>query len=346
MVWARSMCRLGLHFARQGESTLAVEAINTVRSRFNGMLGPEVAAWLMLTEGVLHFSEGKRDLSADRLRRSYAVASASASDTRPICAAWLAHMSLNARRFDDMVSYLREALTKAKPDGHHARSRAALVLADAYHYAGRFDLARPWYESARIHATAEGDEAAVSALLHNVAAFRTANVKLADALGTKLPDEAKRASMEAASAASYDRAIGTRSFGELLPHVNEQLLVVAGKYEDALAQLSAIDVTQLSTRVHAVHYVDHATCAFETGDMTLARTLRESAAVALKKYEMDPDDVAYVCCRLAALYRKADGVRSAETYDHEARTAMERHREIQVELCLKLSELTDSLSEE
>jgi tetratricopeptide (TPR) repeat protein len=340
------MCRLGLHFARQGESTLAVEAINTVRGRFEGALGSEVAAWLMLTEGVLHFSEGNRDLSADRLKRSYAVASASGSDTRSICAAWLAHMSLNARRFDDMVSYLREALTKARPEDHHARSRAALVLADAFHYAGRFDLARPWYESARIHATAEGDEAAVSALLHNVAAFRTANVKLADALGTKLPDEAKRASMEAASAASYDRAIGTRSFGELLPHVNEQLLVVAGKYEEALAQLSAIDVRQLSTRVHAVHYIDHATCALETGDIKLAKTLSESAAIALTNYEMDPDDVAYVCCRLAALYRKADGLGSADVYDHQARTAMERHRELQAEICLKLTGLTDSLPEQ
>jgi hypothetical protein len=344
-VWARSMCRLALHYARQGEAPHAVEVINAVRKRFDGSLGAEVAAWLMLAEGVLNFTSGDLDASVDRLKRSHAIARASNSlAVTPACAAWLAHMALNTRRFCDVTPFLREALVEAKPENSQALARASLVLADGFHYSGRFDLARPWYERARIHATNEGDEAAVSAMLHNVAAFRTANVRLADALGERLPEEAKRAAMEATSAAAYDHAIGTKSFGEFLPHVNEQLLIVDRKFGDALAQLSAIDVRGLPTRVHAVHYVDYATCAFETGDARLAEGLAESALNALNKYQMDPDDVAYVCCRLASIYRRSADSSSGDTLQRRASAAMEQHKSIQADLCNRLSELTATLA--
>lgn len=344
LLWARSMCRLALYFARQGDIERSLSAIEAVRTRFEASLGAAVAAWLMLAEGVLSFSKGDLDASADRLKRSYAIATASNSeDAKPTCAAWMAHLALNTRRFSDMVPLLREALTQAKPDDHQALARASLVVADGFHYAGRFDLARPWYERTRLHATKEGDEATVSAMLHNVAAFRTANVKLADALGTRLPDEAKRASMEATSAAAYDRAIGTRSFGEYLPHVNEQLLIVDKNYKEAMEQLARIDVRGLPTRVHAVHYVDHASCALETSDAALAEMLSVSALDALDRYQMDPDDVAYVCCRLVSIFTRTGSHANAADLQSRAATAIEQHKGIQHRLCSSLTELAASL---
>jgi tetratricopeptide (TPR) repeat protein len=298
----------------------------------------------MLAEGVLNFSKGNLGSSADRLKRSYAIAAAAnIVHVKALCAAWLAHMALNTRRFDEMVSYLREALTQARTDDHHARSRASLVLADAFHYAGRFDSARPWYEKARLHAIGEGDEASVSAMLHNVAAFRTANVKLADALGTRMPEEAKRASMEAASAAAYDRAIGTKSFNEFIPHVNEQLLIVGGRYEEALTQLSKIDVAGLPTRVHAVHYVDHAICAMQTGDSGLAMRLSDSALAALERFQLDPDDIAYVCWRLVSIYSKRGARSDAQRFEARAIDAMGRHHAIQADINAKLGDLVEAL---
>ena len=345
LIWARSMCRLALHFSRQGEEAQAVEVIVTVRAKFEGSIGPEVAAWLMLAEGVLNFSKGDLGSSADRLKRSYAIASAAnIVHTKAVCAAWLAHMALNTRRFEEMASYLREALTLARADDHHARSRACLVLADAFHYAGQFASARPWYEKARLHALGEGDEAAVSAMLHNVAAFRTANVKLADALGTRMPEEAKRASMEATSAAAYDRAIGTRSFNEFIPHVNEQLLIVDGRYKEALVQLAKINVAGLPTRVHAVHYVDHAICAMETGDSEQAMRHSDSALAALDRFQLDPDDIAYVCCRLVSIHLKRGALSDAQMLQARAIDAMERHRTIQSDINAKLRELVEALT--
>jgi ATP/maltotriose-dependent transcriptional regulator MalT len=343
-LWATAMCRLALHFARQGESEHALTHIGEVRNRFGKALDAEVAVWLMLSEGVLRFSKGDLAASADRLKRSYGIACAlPGSSARPVCAAWLAHTALNTRRFGEMGVLLKDALSLATEDDHQARARACLVVADAFHYAGRFDLARPWYEKARVHATSEGDEASVSAMLHNVAAFRTANVRLADALGTKLPEEARRASMEATSAAAYDHAIGTRSFNEFLPHVNEQLLIVDGKYREALDQLSRIDVSGLPTRVHAVHYADYATCALETGDAALARRLSQAALNALKTLEMDPDDIAYVCCRLANVFAKTGDNERAIEMQSRGGVAMNAHRGIQAELLATLEAVTVSL---
>jgi len=345
-VWANAMCRLALLAARQGESNQALRSIGKVRERFGNSLDAETAAWLMLAEGVLSFySRGDLIASADRLRRSYGIASALCADSaKPTCAAWLAHLALNTRRFDDMITLLREALTLAAANDHQARGRASLVVADGFHYAGRFDLARPWYEKARLHATAEGDETSVSAMLHNVAAFRTANVRLADALGERLPIEAKRAAMEAASALAYDQAIGTRSLGEYLPHVNEQLLIVERNYGDAIRQLAGIDAAGLPARVHAVHYADHATCAYETGDSDLAKRLWISALDALEKVAMDPDDVAYVCCRLAALFARNGESQRAAGMQTRGAAAIAKHQELQLKLTSSLSALVTELA--
>ena len=183
-LWARSMCRRASHLARQGQTDEAKLAIATVRSRFVDSLSPEIAAWLMLAEGILWFSIGEFAKFEDRLRRAHGIAIASKYEAaRAACAAWLALSAFNDRRYEEMTSLLREAFDLAASDDHQTHARASLVLADAFHLAGRFDLARPWYECTRQHATSEGDESTLSAMLHNVAAFRASNVKFADALG-------------------------------------------------------------------------------------------------------------------------------------------------------------------
>jgi len=149
--------------------------------------------------------------------------------------------------------------------------------------------------------------------------------------------------MEAASATAYDRAIGTKSFSEFLPHVSEQLLIVEKKYQDALVKLASIDVDGLPSRVHAVHHVDYATCALEGGDRALAAKLCGSAIASLGKFQMDPDDVAYVCCRLASIYAAIGEASSAVAFQAQAVTAIERHRSIQLELCSMLMGVVASL---
>lgn len=343
VVWARSMCRQASHFARRGETEEAVHSINVVRSKYGNSLEPEVAAWLMLTEGILSYYSGAADLGIGRLQRAHAVAAATANcAARPTCAAWLALYCLNTRRFDEMVVRLQESLQLAAKDDHQARARASLVLADAFHLGGRFDLARPWYDLARLHATKEGDESTISAMLHNVAAFRACNVKLADALGTRLHDEARRATMEATSAAAYDHAVGTRSFAQFVPHVTAQLLVVEKKYEEAWASLSRIDVSGLPNRAHAVHYVDLATCALHLGNQSLLDQMVPLAVKALDA-ATDADDVVYVCCRLSSIFSAMDNQELADQFQSRASSEIRAYRSAQADLIAKLVALNDML---
>jgi len=344
LIWARSMCRQASHHARQGETTEALGAIGSVRSEFGNSLEPEVAAWLMLTEGILKYFSGEADLGVDRLLRAYAVAAASPNcAARPTCAAWLALYYFNTRHFIQMLEMLRESLQLAAHDDHQAQARASLVVADAFHLGGRFDLARPWYERARQHATVEGDEPAISAILHNVAAFRACNLKLASALGEHAPEEAQRANMEASSALAYDLAVGTRSFASFLPHVVAQILIVDRKYQEALATLLKIKVGELPSRAHAVHYVDLATCALHLSDSTLLEFNLRSAQDALTR-STDPDDRVYVCCRLASIFDAIGNEQLATHFRVRAQSEVQAYRVAQRELVAGLIQMSRDVS--
>lgn len=338
------MCRQASLYARQGETQTAQQSIATVRSEFGNAIEPEVAAWLMVTEGILGFYGGDADSGIGRLRRAHAIAAAIGnSPARPTCAAWLALSCLNARHFDEMVVHLDESLRLADADDHQARARASLVLADAFHFGGRFDLARPWYDRTRYHATKEGDESMISALLHNFAAFRAGNLRLADALGTQLDDEARRATMEAASAAAYDHAIGTRSLAQYIPHVTAQLLVIEKKYREALECLLRIDTAELVGRAHAVHYVDIATCALRLGDRKL---LDEMIPLSVRALESsgDPDDVVYASSRLASIYESLGDAELATQARTQAASELQAFRTSQSDLVAVLLRLTRALT--
>jgi len=320
-----------------------MQSIAAVRSRFAGSLGPEVAVWLMLAEGILWFGTGDFVQSSDRLKRAHGIASAADhAPARATCAAWLALSAMNERRYDEMVRFLGESFGLAAKDDHQALGRASLVLADAFHLAGRFDLARPWYEATRQHAIAEGDESMLSALLFNVASFRASNVKFADALGNHLGEEARRAELEATSAAAYDRAIGTKSFSQLLPHLVEQLLIVEGKYQEAFEQLARMDLSGLASWGHAAHYADFATCAWHLNQRALVEQYVPKALAALEG-PIDPDDAAYVCCRLASVLSAAGDHALAGALQSRATKEAAKYRDFQKTLTASLVHLNDSI---
>jgi hypothetical protein len=342
-VWAHSVCRQAEILGRQGDTDSAQQAISEVRSAFGSALTPEVAAWLMLTEGVLGLYSGAADMGIARMRSAYAVAAAMEKcSARPTCAAWMALYSLNTRRFDEMSAFLVESLKLADLNDHQARGRASLVLADGFHFGGRFDLARPWYDLARHHASREGDESAISAMLHNIAAFRTSNLKLADALGAQLVEEARHASMEAASAAAYDRAIGTKSFDQFIPHVTAQVHMLEKRYEEAHAVLAKIDVAGLPLRVHAVHYADLATCAQHLGRFDQLHELVQSAESALA-LQMDGDDTVYANCRLASIHSAMGNHPLAAKSLERAKAEAASFGSIQADLVAKLLRVAETV---
>lgn len=168
-------------------------------------------------------------------------------------------------------------------------------------------------------------------MLHNGAAYRAGNVCLADAVGERLPDEARRASMEGASAANCESAIGTKSFRNLIPRLSAQLLIVEREFAQATKILSHIETGELPARLHAVHYADKAVCAFNLGDELAAGMLGRNAIAHLDT-AVDDDDAAYVGARLATLFIALGDEGLSLECSARADTALRSHRNTQAEL--------------
>ena len=126
----------------------------------------------------------------------------------------------------NMTRHLAQALQLAGADDHAARSRACLVAALGFHHAGRQDLAMPWYHATRRHAASEGDDATLSALMHNMAWLRGNHAREASIFGAANADEVRQALMGAESTEHFDAGLRTASLSSLVPILRAQILVV------------------------------------------------------------------------------------------------------------------------
>lgn len=313
----------GIYLARQGKYDEANAIVKAVRDEFGTRPNAEVMAWVSLVEALIHFYSQPGPQAMDRLRRAHAVSRAMNHPVLvPLCAAWLAHFEFNANHMEPMLQYAVEALRLAQPEHHAALARVSLVIADAFHFAGRFDLAKDWYAAVREHALAEGDDAMISAMLHNAAAFRANEVRLADAFGVAMPLEAKRALMETESTKNYDIGIGTLSLALLIPLMRAQLLTAAGRFVEALQIF--VDVLESESpenleRRKACFYADRAWCHLQLGQVEAALVDVEKACE-FAGSPADADDLASTHARVAEVLK--------QTGQHERSAA---HRNLSVE---------------
>ncbi len=329
----------GIYLARQGKHEPAQAIVDAIRSEFGARPDAEVTAWVSLVEALIHFYSQPGPKALDRLKRAYALSRAmNHPELVPLCAAWLAHLEFNANRMQPMLQYASQALRLAQPEHHAALARVSLVIADAFHYAGRFDLAKPWYAKVRDHALAEGDDAMISAMLHNVAALRANQVRLADIFQEPQPEEAKRALLEAESTRNYDLGIGTLSLTLLLPLVRAQLYMVQGEYKEAIELFSATldnDNVENLERREATFFAERAWCLVQLGDVSAAEADVE-AACKRAGWPADADDVAATHARLAEVLTRLG--RSPEAVEHKVLSIEFRGRHIaaQTELLFQL----------
>lgn len=329
----------GIYLARQGQHAEAQALVDAVRGEFDKRPNAEVTAWVSLLEAVIHFFSQPGPKALDRLRRAHVLARAINHPVLvPLCAAWLAHIEFNANRMEPMLQYAVEALRLAQPDQHAALARVSLVVADAFHFAGRFDLAKPWYAAVRDHALADGDDAMISARLHNVAAFRANEVRLADAFGNSQRDELRRARMETESTKNYDIGIGTLSMALLIPLMQAQLLAIEGQYREALAIFDAVierDSPENLDRRKACFYADRAWCHHQLGEQGLALADVERACE-FADIPADPDDAAAMHARVAAILLTAGKHERSARHTELSLEARRRHCEAQAALLQQL----------
>jgi tetratricopeptide (TPR) repeat protein len=181
---------------------------------------------------------------------------------------------------------------------------------------------------------ADGDDAMISAMLHNIAAFRASRTRLTDSIGQADMTEASRAMLEAESTKNFDIGIGTASLSWFVPLLRAQLLTVEGRYEDAVDLFSrnmASAEGQGVARLLVSFLADSAWCKFKLGRADAAMEDIE-ACIAVANDQCDPDDLAASFARIASIMEVQGKADEANALREKSRGCLEAHAKAQAAL--------------
>lgn len=289
---------------------------------------PALSAWLFVAEGLIDHYSALLPSARDKLARAHEIATlAQLVPLQALTAAWLAHLDYVRHDTDSMLLHLRRALTLAGPEHHSARARANLVAAQAYHFAGRFEQAQPWYQRAHQHASAEGDETTLSALMHNMAWLRGTQAREAQLFGTTDEAQIRIAELGASSVGHFDAVIGTASLSSLVPMLRALLMVLRGDHAGALALYEEhLDGARRDglARLEPCFLADMAWCQAQLGRLGPAL---ESARAVLASLDArcDIDDRAVALQRVANVFEVLALRPDAERARNRARADWQSH---------------------
>jgi tetratricopeptide (TPR) repeat protein len=329
--------------ARQGHVDQARKAIDHLQAQFAWRPHAAVSAWLSLAEGLHDYYSHLGGTARDRIQRAYALSGAAhLAPLHALSAAWLAHMDYVRHDMAQMAQHVAQALATAAPDHHSARSRACLVVAYAYHFAAGLERALPWYARSRTHATADGDEAHLSALMHNQAWLRGSQVRLAAVFGEAAGEDRRRALMAAESSGHFDAGVGmgTASLGSLVPMLRAQMMASEGRHAEALELFTRhLEATRHDglERLRPCFLADMAWCRLQLGDVQAAQCDAQATETALQQ-PCDIDDRVLAQARLAQVLDALGDGRGARIQRDRAERDLQAHRGEQARLTALLDE--------
>ena len=333
--------------ARQGFLAEAEETINVLRKRYQSDPKDVLSARINLAEGLLRHFRDMHSLSREKFHRAYALSEISENnDLIALTAAWLAHVEYLCGDFELMAKHLHRSIQTSSPTNHAALSRSSLVAADAFHLAGRLDLAQPWYTKARVHANTEGDDATTSAFLHNMAWLRAANLRQTQFCGLAQSPGGEHALISANSVLHFDQIVGTNSLNSLVPILQAQILSLLGESEQALRLYEEhldLAVREGLNRMHSSLLADQAWCRLQTGDIEAA--IRDAvAAQDLMDPKAHPDDRASSHSRLSQVFGATGNLESQKRHAELAEEAWKMHSTMQHTILNCLASLPSELS--
>ena len=333
---------LACYLVRRGSFDDVTVTLKELRKQYQTTPNVAMSAWLSLAEGLLiHFSNMGHS-ARDKILRAHALSvAAGLTQLSAICAAWLANMDYLVADMAGMTRHVSQALSLATQENHAALARANLVVAHAYHLSGRLDLARPWYARAHGHATSEGDDVTISALMHNMAWLRSANLRQETLCGMAATPSGEHALASAESTHQFDTLFGSTSLHTLVPVLRAQILVVKGKFAEGLAILDEYlvpSIDQGMSRMHANLLADQAWCRVNLGQLRGAQIDAEAAAKLV-----DPnghhDDQGSAHSRLSQTYAALGNLDLSNHHAELAAEAWAGHEKLQRETINLLSGL-------
>jgi hypothetical protein len=181
---------------------------------------------------------------------------------------------------------------------------------------------------------AEGDDAMISAMLHNSATFRASNVRVADAFGDSSSVQAVQALMESESTKNFDRGIGTASLTFFVPLLQAQLLTVQGRHAEALDLFDGhLDHAgeQGMERMKSALFAGRALCKLRPGRIEQARH-DIASALGSESEACDPDDRATMHALVAKMLGELGDSESAIAHRKLAEAHLAVHTAAQQQL--------------
>ena len=267
---------------RQGDLAEAREQLTQLHQAAFASPNPELGAWLHLAEGLLAYYTDYAASAYERLQRAEALGRAAGSrEVQAQAHAYMALMSMPQLRYDALAEHLSRGFALATADDALARARLNMVAAIVLHHAGDVEGSAPWYARARSHAAAIGDDATLSALIHNHTQHRAAEARYASLRGRQVKLDGLLPGVHSVN--NYDRAMGLSVLPTLAPLLQAQVLVVTGEYAKALALFEAETPNALTMgleRLGSSLLADAAWCRAQLGETDTALTSGASERVA------------------------------------------------------------------
>lgn len=316
--------------ARHGQLDAARRELASLHAQHDVRGDALVSAWLHLADGlVLHFGASGA-AARDKLGRALALGGAVAAPrVQALSAAWLAQLACLDEDFASTAKWLSRSLAAAEGDHHAARSRAGLVAAQAWHWAGRLDLALPWYRQARLHATAEGDQATLGTLMHDMVWLRALHARRASLADASRLEEARAVLAGTESVGHFGERTGMAPAASLQRLLRAHALAMLDRHGEAIplfvAYLEAIPRAEPGgiDGLRCAALAELAWCRVNTGDAAAASAFALAAQDALHD-GLRQHQRAFVHGRLAQVYARL-GHADAATQAERATAAWHAH---------------------
>ena len=232
---AEVVARRACYLARVGRFEESRRDITDVRQLFGDGRSGRVTIFVMIAEALcLHFERLEHG-AVDRVLRAQLLAQAMKDrELTALTSAWRAHLAFEASDFELVNRSLHTAFQNASEADHSALSRCAIVLLNGFALCGDREQSQSWFLKGRHHALAEGDQAALDALLHSRAAFGTAWLRTRRCQGAVEPAELARMGREISSARNLQHLTQVTAHAQYIDLCDARLQLVEGKYESAI----------------------------------------------------------------------------------------------------------------
>ena len=333
------------YLARQGRVDEAKSAIAALRRQYGSTPNVAMSAWLSLAEGLESYFRNLGAGSRDKVLRAQALsAAAGLVPMQALSSAWLSQMDFTKLDVESMARNARQALKLAAANDSSARGRASLVLAQSLHVARRFDLALPWYRRAHAHATAQGDDATVSAFMHNMTCMRSDNLRQVKLTGLGDENDIDIVQTGSESTGRFDELIGASSLKAINPLLRARILSLQGRPAEALVLYEehiSVDVDQSFSRMKSDLLSDVAWCQIQLDQRESAVA---SAIAAEENLVADTqiDDRAATHTRLSWLYLSVGDSEAAQRHEMLASQAWGTYVQLQERIVQLLEDVSEN----